>query len=87
MRKCDTYALGICLIENTVAARYFPREGLAMRMYLQKHIHGYSPSLIKTLRRMVSLDPTKRPTAEELFHVEKTDVEGEKAVKKRRFSI
>lgn len=87
MRKCDIYALGMCLIENLVGERYFPREGRAMRMYMQKHIHGYSPSLIKTLLRMVSLDPTKRPTAEELCQVGKNDMEGEKVVKKRRFSI
>lgn len=56
-------------------------------MYMQKHIHGYSPSLIKTLLRMVSLDPAKRPTAEELCQVGKTDIEGQRAAKKRRFSI
>ena len=37
-----------------------------MRVYLEKHLHGYSPLLVKTVMRMVSTNPTKRPTPEEL---------------------
>jgi hypothetical protein len=49
-----------------LAEKYFPLEGKALRNYMQKHLHGYSPSLIRVLMGMVSLDPQKRPRAEEL---------------------
>jgi serine/threonine protein kinase len=62
MLQCDIYSLGMCIIENLIGEKYFPREGKALRLYVQKHIHGYSPSFMKTVMRMISHDPTKRPT-------------------------
>lgn len=64
MLQSDIYSLGMCIIENLVGEKYFPREGRALRLYIQKHIHGYSPLFMKTVMRMVSHDPFKRPTAE-----------------------
>lgn len=61
--SADIYSLGMCVIENLLGDRYFPREGRALRVHLQKHLHGYSPSLVRTLLGMVSLDPRKRPRA------------------------
>ena len=53
----------ICIIENILGEKHFPREGRPLRAYLQKHLHGYSPALVRILLGMVSLDPRKRPTA------------------------
>ena len=38
-----------------------PKENKNMRQYIQKHLNGYSPSLIKTLLKMISLNPNNRP--------------------------
>jgi serine/threonine protein kinase len=62
--QADIYSLGMCVIENLLGERYFPREGRALRSYLQKYLNGYSPSLVRTLMGMVSSDPRKRPQAE-----------------------
>jgi serine/threonine protein kinase len=64
LRKNDIYALAMIVVENLLGERYFPREGRALRLHIQKHIHGYSPSLMRTLMRMLSLDPAKRPETE-----------------------
>lgn len=83
--QADIYSLGMCVIENLVGERYFPREGRALRVYLQKHLHGYSPSLVRTLMNMVSSDPRKRPRGEEICMMQSGDL-GKKN-KVRRFSI
>jgi serine/threonine protein kinase len=86
LSKSDIYSLGMCLIENMLGDRYFPREGKAFRIHIQKHLHGYSPALIKTLQRMVSVDPSKRPTASQLCEIGKKDQE-ETGKIRRRVSI
>lgn len=76
----------MCLIENLLGDKFFPREGKALRIHMQKHMHNYSPALTKTLQRMVSLDPSKRPTASDLCQVV-TKSEDKKHLEKRSLSI
>jgi hypothetical protein len=76
----------MCLIENLLGDKYFPREGRALRIHMQKHMHTYSPALTKVLQRMVNLDPAKRPTAAELCQIGRKN-QDTKVVERRSLSI
>jgi serine/threonine protein kinase len=52
--QVDIYALGMSVVENLLGERQFPR-GRGLRAYLRKHLHGYSPSLVRLLGGMVSV--------------------------------
>jgi len=57
----DIYSLGVCVIENLTGRRV----GGKMKNWMH-YLHGFSPAFMRILLRMVSLDPKKRPKAEEL---------------------
>lgn len=64
--KCDIYSLGMCLMENLMGSSYRHLSHKAMMKQAERHLQSYSPALMKTLMRMIKLDPSKRPSAIEL---------------------
>lgn len=64
--KCDIFSLGLCILENItgLAVNILKQHLKLIRTNSEKYLKGYSPALRNLLIRMISLDPSKRPTAQ-----------------------
>ena len=90
LHKCDIYSLGICVLENItgIPVTILGRELGKVRKNSEKYLKGYSRALRNLLLRMVDSNPSKRPNAPEICHIDiEKPMKSEKIELKRRFSL